>query len=96
MENQEKENKEPIISIIDLNPILDDHDYRVTGDDYYMYCAKGVTVNGPSLSDGVEAVKRFLIYAKKINEEYGVNSMRVYPPVGFNIPQAWIDEIYNE
>ena len=95
MENQEKENIEPIIPIVDHSPILDENDYRVTGNDYFDYCV-GSSINlGPSLSEGENAIKDFLKLVAKANREEGDSYVRAYPPTGFTVPQEWIDEIFN-
>ena len=99
MENQEEKRNEntksEIIPIVDTNPILDDNDYRVTGDDYFTVCLENVIVCGPSLSDGEKVVKDYLKFVVKTNKEKGYDFVRCYNPLGFIMPKDWVDEIFN-
>ena len=95
MENQEKENKEPIIEIVDQNPILDDKDYRVTGDDFFTVCVEGSISCGPGLRHGEKVVMDYLKLVERTNREKGFEYVRIYNPLGFIWPPEWADEIYN-
>ncbi len=89
MENQEemKTKTEDV-----LNETLHPQDYRITGDDYFMLGIGSAIISGPCVSDGDEEIKKMVRDVIQTNRDKGDGTVRVYPPIGYKIPQEWWDD----
>jgi hypothetical protein len=94
MENQEeKKTEQNIVNPKPEDTITHPEDYRITGNDSFILCVGSAIVSGPSISDGDKVIKQFLRDVAKTNREKNAKFVRAYPPIGYQIPQEWWDDI---